>query len=653
MAKRADLFIVILLGILAWNQKLGAQVIVTDTSRIKLDEVTITGARIPVKFGKLSRIAIVVPAKMITSSPARELSDLLRNVPVVDIRSRGPFGIQADLSIRGGSFEQGAVLLNGISLNDPQTGHFILDLPIPVRMLSQIEILPGSDARSMGSGALAGAVNLVSSEPSANEIHGEFSAGRWGLKNIELSGSYKRNNFWNQAGISYQGSAGYRENTDFKKYGGLYQAGCGKGRVKADFTAGLLLKAFGANSFYSLKYPNQYEETASGLSVLNISRSGRLNVRESVFYKAHFDVFHLFRNESPSWYAGPNYHISLIAGSKTDTWFTSRLGTTSLGAEFRHEVISSTVLGSMTETPLQWPFTDSVNLGRRGERNHYSLVLQQNIEKNRLSLSGSLVLHLTDGTGRYFNVYPGFEAGYGLSSGVRIYGSLNRGFRLPSFTELYYKSPTNLGNPDLMPETAWHAETGVKIQSGLFEGNLAGFYRYAGQSIDWVRLPSEEIWHAENLGEISTYGIEGYLRYPGKTANHRKLFVEQAYIGIKYCFQRHSAADYFSLYILDYLKWKISGSATATYNQKWKLTLQAIIQDREGTYTSFSQDGSVTEKEFEPFILIDARLSYQFKFLTLFADCSNLLNQTYFDFGNLPQPGFWYRLGIMMDLSQH
>jgi len=651
VVKRSDLFFITLLLFTFSTGKLFAQVNIADTSRVRLDEVTITATRIPIKAGRLSRLAIVIPQNIISESPSRDLPDVLKSVPIVDIRSRGPFSVQSDLSIRGGSFEQSAVLLNGINLNDPQTGHFLLDLPVPLNMIGQLEILPGSDARSMGAGALAGAVNLVTSRPGKTAIHGEISAGRWGLKNLELSGRSSSKNFWHQEALSLQGSEGYRENTDFKKYGGFFQAGWSKGPYEADITAGILLKSFGANSFYSVKYPDQFEETASGLSILNLTRTGRINVRETMFYRSHFDIFHLFRNEAPSWYLSPNYHISQVAGSKTDAWFKTSVGITSFGAEIRHESISSTVLGTPSAKPVRYPFSDSITLDKGGVRNHYSFIAQHNIERSGFTLSGSMVFHLAEGSKTHLNLYPGLEAGLNLPKGFSVFGSVNRGFRLPSFTELYYKSPTNLGNPGLMPESAWHAETGLKFRAHRVEGTLAGFYRYAKQSIDWVRMPEEEIWHAENLGKISTYGIEGFVRFSGNTADNRSFSFDQAFLGFKYCFQRHTAEAYYSLYILDYLKWKVNSSLTVSYRNTLTLTIQGILQDRAGTYSSFSMDGSVKEEEFNPYFLLDARISYRYKALILFADCSNLLNQTYFDFGNIPQPGLWYRAGVMLDLA--
>jgi iron complex outermembrane receptor protein len=651
VVKRSDILLVITIVAFLFPVMLNGQVQVTDTSTVKLDEVTITGRRIPVRSNQMSKFALVIPASLIAHSPQREIADLLRSSPVLDIRSRGPFSVQSDVSIRGGSFEQSAVLLNGINLNDPQTGHFLLDLPVPVHMLKQVEVLPGSDARSMGAGALAGAVNLVTSKPDNNEFRTEISAGRWGLRNIEASSRFGRKPFWHQEGIQYQGSDGYRDNTDFKKYGAFFQAGFGKGSLKADLTTGLQLKSFGANSFYSAKYPNQFEETASGLSVLNLTWTGKIHVNQSLFYKTHYDVFHLFRSDPPSWYLNPNYHISQVAGSKTDLWFKSVIGITSMGAEIRNESIRSTVLGTISDQPVRWPFSDSIMLSRRAVRTHYSIVVQQDVELRKLAISGSLVFQMTRGNVTYFNIYPGIEAGFPITSGIRMYGSFNRGFRLPSFTELYYQSPTNTGNPNLLPESAWHSEAGFKFRKALLEANLAGFYRYAGQSIDWVRLASEQVWHAENLGKMITYGLDGMLRYRNTAGYDRKFAMELAQLGLKYCFLKHSADPYYSLYILDYLKWKASASLILRYGSHWKLTLQGIAQDRAGTYTLASADGSVQEKEFEPFFLLDARLSYMHKAVMIFADCSNLLDQPYVDFGNIPQPGLWYRMGISVEVA--
>jgi vitamin B12 transporter len=632
---------------------LGAgQVVLTDTSRIRLEEVTIMGSRIPAGSAGLSRAATVIPRNLILSFPNRDLADILESLPDMDIRQRGPAGIQADISLRAGTFDQSAILLNGLNLNDPQTGHFSLDLPVPVNLIHQIEVLPGSDVKSMGAGALAGSVNVLTARPEKSGFHAGLTGGRWGYAEAAADQRLVIGNFWLQAGIQGQRSAGYLNNTDFKKLNGFLQAGYQVSRYSINLIAGALAKDFGANSFYTPKYPNQYETTRTGIAALTMAMTGRLNISQSFYYRAHTDIFHLFRSDPPAWYTSPNYHLTGIAGSKTDLWFSSFLGKTGLGAEFRQESIWSTVLGEISDSPRPILLTDSLMYTRHGTRFHSSLALEHHIMTGPVSWTGSLVIHQVRGFKSNLNFYPGLDVGLPVTSWLRIYSTLNRGFRLPTFTELYYRSPTHAGNPALQPESAWHSETGVKINAGTLNGQVGGFYRYAPQSIDWVRLPSETIWHTENLGEMSTWGFEGTLSVVPATITYKHFAVQRIDIGFRHYFQYHSSDLYFSQYLLDYLRWKATAGIRLRFFKGLGLSIQAVAQDRAGSYTSFEDSGGMVEKEYDPFWLLDARISWKANRLLIFADCSNLLDADYYDFGNIEQPGAWFRIGLEFDLAK-
>ena len=626
---------------------LGAgQVILSDTSRIRLEEVTIMGSRIPVNSTGLSRTVTVIPRNLISSFPARDLADILRSIPDMDIRQRGPAGIQSDISLRAGTFDQSAILLNGLNLSDPQTGHFSMDLPVPVNLIHQIEVLPGSDAKSLGAGALAGSVNIRTERPEKSGFHAALTGGRWGFAEAAADQRLLIGDFWLQAGIQGQRSAGYTDNTDFKKLNGFFQAGFQKDRYSINLIAGALSKDFGANSFYTPKYPNQYESTNTGIAALTMAVTGKVNISQSFYYRVHTDVFHLFRSDPPAWYTSPNYHLTGIAGSKTDLWFSSYLGKTGLGAEFRQESIWSTVLGEISASPRPVLSTDSMFYSRHGTRFHSSLALEHHMMTGSVSWTGSLVLHQVKGFRNYLNLFPGLDIGFPVTSWLRIFSTINRGFRLPTFTELYYKSPTNNGNPALLPESAWHSEVGAKINAGVFQSQVAGFFRYAPQSIDWVRLPSETVWHTENLGNMSTYGFEGTLTAIPKALLSKNFSLVRMDIGYRQYFQYHSSNLYYSQYLLDYLRWKLTAGIRLIFFKNFGLSIQAVAQDRAGSYTSFEDSGEMVEKEYKPFWLMDARLTCQVKRTLIFAECSNLFDADYFDFGNIEQPGAWFRLGV-------
>ncbi len=649
MRKRIS-FSWILLGALLASPIFG-QVKSGDTTRISLNEVAIKASRIPEDSRQSVRLTNILTRKTIQQLPASDLAGILRYIPDLDIRQRGPAGVQADISFRGGTFDQTAILVNGINFNDPQTGHFQLDIPIPLSMVQRIEILPGSDVKSLGSNAFAGAVNLVTGAPSGKNVNLRLQAGQYGYVNAGIDAGNVRKKWWQQGGIELVRSDGYRENTDFKTLNGFFQTGFRHKQFDLSMMAGGLKKAFGANSFYSPKYPNQFENSGSGLMALQLSVQGKVNVSQSLYYRIHSDEFTLFRSNPPSWYTSPNYHQTQIAGGKTDAWFSSKLGKTAFGLEMRHESIRSTVLGQLSEQT--WPVagSDSAAYNHFGSRSHFSFSAEQHIVAGAFRFNGGLVLHEVRSVKNYFQAYPGVDIGFIGSEAWRAFISFNRAFRLPTFTELYYKSPVQQGNSDLLPETAWHAEAGTVFNRGGFTSRILGFYRYASQSIDWVRTAEETVWHTENLGQIKTWGFETGLSWTPQTSGAIKKFIDHFNLGYRYYFQHHQAGDYLSQYVLDYLKWKMTTGFTLKVGAPFRLSANLIWQERNGSYTAYDSQNRITEVDYKPFMLVDLKLSYRIKRVTFIAECSNLFNTAYFDLGSVPQPGTWLRAGFVLNMD--
>jgi iron complex outermembrane receptor protein len=637
--------ILCLTGLPAFNQ-----VVNTDTARISLDEITITAARIPDHARQYRRITRIISKKEIDASPARDLAELLRYLPDIDVRQRGPIGVQADISLRGGTFDQFAILVNGINFNDPQTGHFQMDIPIPIRMIQRIEVLSGSDVKSLGANAFTGAINIVTGIPEVKHVNAGVSLGQHGLLEAGIDAGNHSGKWYEQAGLIFQKSDGYRENTDFNNLNGFFQTGYSQKRLNVSLMAGVLKKSFGANSFYTAKYPNQFERTGSGFTALTADLTGKINIRQSLYYRLHSDEFALFRNDPPAWYKAPNYHLSQIAGSKTDAWFTSVLGKTAFGLEIRRETIWSTVLGEISGTTKPVSGIAGIDYTRFGSRNHFSLSAEQQAVTGRFKWNGGVVFHQVQGVRNYFQVYPGMDVSYAPTRSLKAYLSMNRAFRLPSFTELYYQSPTNMGNPGLLPETAWHAETGAEWARPGFSARLMGFYRYASQSIDWVRTSTETIWHTENLGQIRTYGVETGLTITPVNQDGFRKFIDRLDVGYRKYFQQHAVDSYYSQYVLDYLKWKFTTGLLLKIRKSFRLSVNLVWQERNGTYTSFNAEQQITEVDYKPFMVTDVKLSYRYRLILITAECSNIFNREYFDISSIPQPGTWFRLGAGISL---
>ncbi|MFA6128852.1 MAG: TonB-dependent receptor [Bacteroidales bacterium] len=621
-----------------------------DTARFSIEEVTIMAYRIPQNPNQFTHITRIISKQEIEAAPVRDLAELLRYLPDIDVRQRGPIGVQSDISLRGGTFDQFAILINGINFSDPQTGHFHMDIPIPLNLIQRIEVLSGSDVKSLGSNAFTGAINIVTGAPENKALQAGLSVGQNGFFESGISARNHFKKWWEQAGILYQKSDGYRENTDFKHLNGFFQTGYSIRRFNVNLMAGGLSKAFGANSFYTAKYPDQFEKTGSAFTALQAAYSGKVNLRQSLFYRLHTDEFSLFRTDPPAWYVAPNYHLTQTDGSKTDAWFTSALGKTALGFEYRHETIWSTVLGEISGTQKDIPGIAGIRYNHYGSRSHFSLTVEQQVETGRIKWNGGVVFHKVQSVKNYFQVYPGLDISYAASKALKTFISFNRAFRLPTFTELYYKSPVNQGNAALLPETAWHSEAGADYHLHGFSARISGFYRYATQSIDWVRTASETVWHTENLGKIKTYGVETGISWSPAENKILTRFIDRFDLGYRHYFQHHTVDSYYSQYVLDYLKWKMSAGLTVNIWAPLRFTANLVWQERNGTYTAFDASQNMIEVDYKPFMVADVKLTYTIRWITLIGECSNLFNREYFDLSSVPMPGAWYKVGLEFNL---
>ena len=113
---------------------------------LELDEVSVTASRAPLAESQQARMVTVLSREDIAQAPVQSINDLLKYVASVDVRQRGPVGAQTDVSIRGGNYEQITILLNGVNINDPQTGHNAFDFPCDIADIERIEVLEGPAA---------------------------------------------------------------------------------------------------------------------------------------------------------------------------------------------------------------------------------------------------------------------------------------------------------------------------------------------------------------------------------------------------------------------------------------------------------------------------------------------------------------------------
>ena len=228
----------------------------TDTiiaKKLDLDEVIVSAQKSPVVYSQLSRIVTTIGKEEIKQTPAMSINELLETVSAIDVRQRGTNGIQADVSIRGGTFDQNLILLNGVNISDPQTGHHSFNLPIDINSIEKIEILEGPGARVFGPNAYSGAINIITNSHGLNYTNAKVSVGQFGLYNGNLSSSFNFNNWSNFISISKSKCSGFTQNTDYEQLNVYYNTSYTLGNGSIDFQIGYTNKQFGANSFYTVE----------------------------------------------------------------------------------------------------------------------------------------------------------------------------------------------------------------------------------------------------------------------------------------------------------------------------------------------------------------------------------------------------------------
>ncbi len=627
------------------SNSLNAQVTNSDSLSEKeflLDEVVIGESRTSI-FMAPQQITAIINRNEIEQAGVNTLQDLLLYVQGVDLRTRGNNGIQADVSLRGGTFDQTIVLLNGINLTDPQTGHFSLHIPILIEAIERIEVLEGPGTMAYNTVAFAGCINIITRTPQESIFDLSLNAGMYG--SIRASGNVHihHKKWYLTIGGDINRSEGFTLNTDYLQGNAfvriLYKD---SERGHFDIQGGYQNKQFGANSFYSAKYREQYEHIQTWFASTNytlIRRKWRLN--SNLYFREHYDRFELFRYEAPDWYTGHNYHKTIVGGINLQGACNYKWGNTAIGLDYRQENIRSNNLGELTDNPvLVSNKNDSLFYTKKGQRQHIGFQAQQNFlwknGKASLGMRGNWCKdyefnwNLAANTVWYFR--KNFELNYFIQS---VY-------RLPTFTDLYYTSATQIGNPNLQPEKAIVAELGASWNPQQWKVGLTVFYRYGFQIIDWVRLSLEENWFCTNMTNVQATGMDILAVYFPKNK-----YISQIGIQYSYLYVSKNSQGYLSLYATDYLRNQIKLNINHKIYWKIHANWQFNFQERAGTYLDAISN---TEQRYKPYLLCNLKISLLLNKVNVFVEASNLFNTKYFDLGNIPQPGIWIKGGISVNI---
>lgn len=609
---------------------------VTVSRNVDIDEVIVNANRKASTYSELTRAVKVVSREELGQLPATSLHDALERVAGIDVRQRGSHGVQADMNFRGGTFDQTLILINGINMTDPQTGHHNLNLPIGLNSIQRIEILQGPGARDFGPGAFSGAINIITEPDNQNKVNLSANAGEHGLIESNISSTIVNGGTRTFVSSSFGQSNGYTNNTDFRVADVFFHSKTQAGIGAVSLFAGYQSKEFGANSFYSTRFPDQFEKTNTLLTALQIERSwSRSRWRVEAYTRQHRDHFELFRNRPNS----RNHHTSGILGIRTGYTVLTRLGRTQAGIEFRNEEIMSSNLGDSMVERRKVPGEFDAYYYKWAGRKIFNASANHTMYFNRITISGGVLFNFNSKFDENWGY--GLDFGYLLSDHFKLYASVNQAFRNPTFTDLYYFDGSRKGNTDLRPEEAITYECGIKYNAGKVRASAGYFLRNGRNTIDWVMFAGDTLYRSYNHSNLITSVIEGSVQFDLREWIPLFNSIWASYSHIWSSGTSHSQS-YQSLYALDYLNHNLSLGVNHTIYKRLNATWGISWQDRNDYFDVKS--GSMVN--YPSFWVVDAKLQWIAAKYTVFIGVSNILDEEYHDIAGVQQPGRWISLGF-------
>lgn len=599
-------------------------------SPFQIDEVEVTATRAQVQ-SEAFRLVAQVSREEIESLPANDVADLLAYLPGVDIRSRGSSSVQSDVSLRGGTFDQVLILLNGIPVSDCQTGHYSLNLPVSTALIERIEVLQGTAANLTG--AFSGAINIITRDALEDHYTLQVGAGTNAEVNPLFAGGWARGETRINTSVEYARSDGYYapganekeqkalDNSDYHLVNAYLQT-----RWRGlDVQAGAQWKDAGLGMGYGFGSQDQFDATRTGLLSMRYEQTvGRhWSLSTQAAYRTQYDRY--------EWHRGTvtNRHWTHNTQAALHAHYASRIGRTSIGAEVRDEYIRSTNMGIHN-------------------RLQATLSAEQQFVWQGLAASIGVAGHYHTLFG--WNATGAANIGYSFLRTGSVYLSASRSLRMPTWTDMYYNAGNQLGCDTLRAEKAWLLSVGGQYtwhwqQAGRLHIAADAWYRWGKDIIDWTFTPSDAVrpYHATNQQRVDAAGLELTADY------HYGNWLR--YLSVRYAYTHLSLdlKEAQSRY-LDYLRHKLVVSidhgiyvwSKGSVGVCWSLR----YQERMGQYNN--ADGLVCD--YTPTLLLDGQIYTELPHIRISAACENMTNRHYYDYGGILMPGVRGRVTITVKM---
>jgi len=555
------------------------------SQEIELEEITI------------KRLFLEIPTqgvdffshKKIEDFPYFSLEEIVDYSSSVDLRKRSVFGIQQDISLRGSIFEDNFVSLEGIKINDPQTGHFNLELPLTSADLEEMEIFKNSQK-----------INFILKRPKEKGFFLRSSFGQYALWEKLMSFNFPLKEIKNRISLEHKISSGARQDTDFEIYNSSYHTLWEEDNKEIEFLFGYTKRDFGADSFYSVKYPHQEEHTDQKFFSLKTKLEEEFfNLNNTLYLRRHQDKYILNRHNPPAY---TNYHTTYVYGENLEFDFSNDFF---LLFDIKREKITSTKLNNHRR------LSKGLSLGIKDKK----------ILDFIFNISGGFDYY--ENWEYLENYHLGF--GYFLKDNLKLRFSFDRIWRVPSFTELYYSDPVNIGNRNLGIQKSNNFEWGWDFFRDNLNLNFGFFLRDQSDTIDWVKNISSDPWQAENIGDLNVYGFDFYSEFNLKDRLLNKFSLGYTYLNL----DRENPYN-FSKYVFDYNRHKFVSNLELNFKG---ISLNLI--------TNFSKP--IDRKEY---ITFDLKIEKKISNFKLSLEGINIFNRDYEEMKDIKGSPRWYKVSL-------
>ena len=576
----------------------------------QINEVIITSTRLDIPFSKTAKKITILTAEDIKKATATNLTDLLQHIEGIDVVRRGINGMQSDIKIRGGNFQQTLLLIDGFKTEDVQTGHHTMNMLLPLENIERIEIVKGASARIFGQNAFSGAINIVTKKITKDKLDlaSSYGANKYQRGAIITSKQFKKISFF--ANYSQQRSDGYRSNTDFINNNYFLKTSLKTAKEPIHLLATFADRKFGAQNFYTSPASNfkEYEETQSSLVGISTKyHFSKLTLKPKVYWKRNQDMF-LLKRDDPEF--SRNHNISNKVGVELNTSYKSNVGTTGFGVDVAKVSLASNNLGNQDRTMLTM-FVEHRYVTKNGKLDF---------------TPGIAISYFSDFK---LQTFPGLDVGYKVNQKTRLYWNVGSSYRVPTYTEMYINIPNFLsGNENLKPEKAVTQDFGIKYNTKKLNLSTAVFYRISNDLIDYVKKTSASpFYKAKNLRTIRTKGFELSANYTMKIKYDQSLQV-----GYTYLKDDNEAVDVFkSRYLL---------------NNTIKHHFTSSLQTQFFKYVKQSISYRFVDKPLNSYAVLDARVSASYNHIELSILANNILDTEYFEKEFIPMPKSNFEVGL-------